>query len=168
MLDKKIFEELQEYIHLHLNLVELKVLKSSDYTEDTILEESIFHSEIEDFIKTKRQPTLKEVLFTFIDNKGFTDPEIYKRAGIDRKLFSKIRTNPSYRPGKNTIISLALALELNKKETDKLLSSAGYSLSESDTSDLVILFCLEKEIYDIHDVNLALDHFSLKSLGGLF
>lgn len=61
-------------------------------------------------------------------------------------------------------MSLALSLELNKKETDELLASAGYSLSESETFDLVIQFCLEKKIYDIHDVNQALDYFSLKPL----
>ncbi len=67
---------------------------------------------------------------------------------------------------KNTIIALALALELNKKETDELLSPAGYSLSDSDTCDLVVQFCLEKKIYNIHDVNQALDFFSLKPLVG--
>jgi len=106
-------------------------------------------------------------LFSFIDKKGVSDPDIYKKAGIDRRHFSKIRSNPDYRPGKNTVIALALALELNKKETDKLLSSAGYSLSDSDTFDLVIQFCVEKKIYDIHDVNQALDYFSLKPLIGV-
>jgi hypothetical protein len=67
----------------------------------------------------------------------------------------------------HTVIALAMALELNKKETDKLLSSAGFTLSESETFDLVIQFCLEKKIYDIHDVNHALDYFSLKPLVGV-
>jgi hypothetical protein len=60
-----------------------------------------------------------------------------------------------------------VALELNKNQTDKLLSAAGYSLSDSDTFDLVIQFCLEKKIYDIHQVNQALDYFSLKPLAGV-
>ena len=64
------------------------------------------------------------------------------------------------------MIALALALELNKKETDKLLSSAGYSLSDSDTSDLIVQFYMEKKIYDLIQVNLALDYFSLKPLTG--
>lgn len=98
---------------------------------------------------------------------GASDTEIYKRAGMDRKHFSKIRSNSSYRPGKTTIIALALALQLNKKETDKLLSSAGYLLSNSDTGDLVIQFCLEKKIYDIDQVNQALDYLSLKPLAVL-
>ena len=106
-------------------------------------------------------------MFSLIDKKGASDPDIYKKAGIDRRHFSKIRSNPDYRPVKNTVIALALALELNKKETDKFLSSAGYSLSDSDTFDLVIQFCVEKKIYDIHDVNQALDYFSLKPLIGV-
>ena len=111
--------------------------------------------ELEDFIKNKRKPTFNQILFSFIDQKGATDSDIYKRAGIDRRHFSKIRSNPDYRPGKNTAIALAIALELNKKETDRLLSAAGFSLSESDTFDLVIRFCLEKKIYDLHTINLS-------------
>lgn len=103
-------------------------------------------------------------LFSFIDKKGYTDAEVYKKACIDRRLFSKIRSNPNYRLGKNTADALAIALELTKKETEKLLSSAGFSLSENDTFDLVIQFCLEKKIYNIDHVNQALDYFSLKPL----
>ncbi len=167
MLDKRILEELQDYVQLHLNQHEYVIYKVSESFESHIVKD-MQHTELEDFIKTKRKPTLNTVLFRYIDKKGLTDPEIYKKAGIDRKLFSKIRTNPTYRPGKNTVIALSLALELNNKETEKLLGSAGYSLSESDTFDLVIQFCLEKKIYDLHYVNEALDYFSLKPLGGVF
>ncbi len=79
----------------------------------------------------------------------------------------KIRSNPDYRIGKNTAIALAIALELNEKETDNLLGSAGYSLSDSETFDLVIKFCLEKKIYNSDDVNQALVYFSLKPLFGV-
>ena len=96
-----------------------------------------------------------------------SDPVIYNRAGIDRRHFSKIRSNSNCRPGKNTAIALAIALELNQKETMNLLSAAGYSLSESDTFDLVIQFCLMKKIYNIHSVNQALDYFGLKPLTGV-
>jgi hypothetical protein len=132
-----------------------------------VLYDEIPHIELENFVKNKRKPTFNQLLFSFIDKKGASDPDIYKKAGIDRRHFSKIRSNPDYRPGKNTVIALALALELNQKETDKLLSSAGYSLSDSDIFDLVIQFCIEQKIYDIHDVNQALDYFSLKPLIGV-
>jgi len=83
--------------------------------------------------------------------------------GIDRRHFSKIRS-ANYRIGKNTVISLVLALKLNKKEAEELLNAAGYSLSDSDTFDLIIQYFLEKKIYDILTVNQALDYFSLKPL----
>lgn len=162
-----ILEELQEYIDHHLNkMILAESMISSKYIEHQILED-LHSSELEDFIKTKRKPTFQKVLFQYIDKKEASDVEIYKKAGLDRKLFSKIRSNANYHPRKNTIISLALALELNIKETDKLLSSAGYSLSDSDTFDLVIQFCIEKKIHDLDDVNQALDYFSLKPLSGV-
>ncbi|MBT2639679.1 hypothetical protein [Bacillus sp. ISL-39] len=163
MLDKMLLVELQQYIDR--NLIYVVCEKSMAPNEDYVLE-SISPLEIESFIAEKRKPTLQKVLFGFIDKKGCKDSEIYKKASIDRRLFSKIRSNPEYRPSKNTVVALALALELNKKETDKLLSSAGYSLSDSETSDLVIQFCIEKNIYDILQVNYALDYFSEKLLGG--
>lgn len=108
-----------------------------------------------------------QVLFSFIDKKGESESEVYKRAGIDRRHFSKIRSDPDYCIGKNSAIALALALELDKKQTDELLSAAGYTLSDSDIFDLVIQFCIERKIYNIYDVNQALDYFSLKPLIGV-
>lgn len=164
MLDHRILEELQQYIDQ--NMIYAVYEKPMGPIEDYVLE-SISPLEIESFIEQKRKPTLQKVLFGLIDKKGSTDAEVYKKAGIDRRLFSKIRSNPDYRPSKNTVIALALGLELRKKETDKLLSSAGYSLSDSETSDLVIQFCIERNIYDLHQVNYALDYFSQKPLGGV-
>lgn len=120
--------------------------------------------DLEDYIKNHRKPTLNQVLFRLIDDSGESDVDIYKKAGIDRKLFSKIRSNPDYRPSKNTTIALALALQLNMDDTEDLLSAAGYSLSESNVFDLVIQFCLEHNIHDIYSVNVALDHFNQKVL----
>ncbi|MCH6267347.1 MULTISPECIES: hypothetical protein [Neobacillus] len=157
MLDKHLLVELQVYIERNLNILTYSMMESNE----------IHSIEIEDFIKNKRQPTFNQTLFKLIDKKGAGDTETYKKAGLDRRHFSKIRSNPEYRPRKNTVVALALALELNKKETDKLLSSAGYSLSDSETFDLVIQFCLEKKIYDVHDVNQALDYFRLKPLIGV-
>ncbi|MDR7077191.1 hypothetical protein J2Y03_002214 [Neobacillus niacini] len=157
MFDQELLLELQTYIENHLSF---QILESVSFQKS----EELQNIEIEDFIKIKRQPTFNQTLFRFIDKKGTTDSDIYKRAGIDRRHFSKIRSNPDYKPKKNTVIALALALELTKKETDKLLSSAGYSLSDSDTFDLIIQFCLEKKIYDFYHINQALDYFSLNPL----
>ncbi|MCM3574612.1 hypothetical protein M3172_15560 [Mesobacillus subterraneus] len=164
MLDKMLLEELQQYIDRNLSYIVCE--KSMAPLEDFVLE-SISPLEIESFIAEKRKPTLQKVLFGFIDKKGCKDSKVYKKAGLDRRLFSKIRSNPEYKPSKNTVTALALALELNKKETDKLLSSAGYSLSDSETSDLVIQFCIERKIYEIDQVNYALDYFSQKPLSGV-
>jgi hypothetical protein len=162
MFSRDLLEELQHYVETHLQpaLHEMKLYSS----EERLISEEIQNVDIEEFIKVKRQPTFNQTLFRYIDKKGTSDSDIYKRAGMDRRHFSKIRANPVYKPGKNTVIALALALELTKKETDKLLSSAGYSLSDSDTFDLVIQFCLEKKIYDFYDINQALDYFSLNPL----
>lgn len=160
MLDQKLLIELQKYLDLHLNSLVFSKM------EECVSQEA-YSLELQDYIKSKRQPSFNQTLFSFIDKNGAADSEIYKKAGIDRRHFSKIRTNPDYRPSKNTVVALALALQLNKKNTDKLLSAAGYSLSDSDTFDLVIQFCVEKRIYDIHDVNQALDYFSLKPLIGV-
>jgi hypothetical protein len=162
MLNRKLAEELQHYVDTHLQPVfhEMKLYSS----EERMISEEIQNVDIEEFIKIKRQPAFSKTLFRYIDKKEARDADIYKRAGLDRRHFSKIRSNPEYKPGKNTVIALALALELTKKETDKLLSSAGYSLSDSDTLDLVIQFCLEKKMYDFYDINQALDYFSLKPL----
>jgi len=165
MLGKEILMNLERYVQIHLDM-EVVVCKSAEpfiESEKYIVEE-IQQGELEDFIETHRKPTLNQVLFRFIDQAGARDSEVYKKAGIDRKHFSKIRTNPTYRPWKNTVIALALALELGFEDTEELLSTAGYSLSDSETNDLVIRFCLEKNIYDLDSVNQALDYFSLKPL----
>jgi hypothetical protein len=166
MLDKKLLKELKEYVELHLSSLTFSVFQEVKNIEEDILED-IQNNELENFIKLNRKPTFNQTLFKFIDKKGASDADIYKKAGIDRRHFSKIRSNPDYRIGKNTAIALAIALELTEKETNKLLSSAGYSLSESETFDLVIKFYLEKKIYDISDVNQSLVYFSLKPLFGV-
>jgi hypothetical protein len=164
MLNKKHLVELQEYVEIHLSL---PIFSSMEKCEEHNILESVQTIEIEDFIKHKRKPTFNQTLFSYIDKTGGSDSDIYKKAGIDRRHFSKIRSNPNYRIGKNTAIALAIALELSENDTANLLSSAGYSLSDSETFDLVIKFCLEKKIYNCDDVNQALNYFSLKPLFGV-
>ncbi len=160
VLNKEMLMELERFI---ANRTQPFLAENINYAAATCFE-STQTNELEGFVKSKRRLTFNQVLFEYIDQKGDADSEIYKKAGIDRRHFSKIRSNPDYRPGKNTVIALALALHLERNKADKLLRSAGYTLSDSDTFDLVIQFCLAKNIYGIHDVNMALDYFSLKPL----
>lgn len=166
MLDKKVIDELIDFINSNLispNSVynSLEIFKSnSDYQE---IQSSIIFQDIEDYIDNNRQPVLNQVLFNLIDKRGVTDADVYNKAGLDRKLFSKIRTNPYYKPRKNTIVSLAFALKLNQDEFTNLLESAGYSLSRSDKQDLIIKFFLEKKRYDIDELNEAFEIFTPKN-----
>lgn len=105
-----------------------------------------------DYLNHNRSMNFNELLFSYIDELGCKDSEIYKKVDIDRKLFSKIRCNENYIPRKNIIIKLCLALGLDKQNFNKLLNSAGYSLSNSEF-DLIISYCLENKIYDLNVVN---------------
>lgn len=167
MLDRDLWLELQEFIRVHQHEDNLEVRESICYDELPILEKKSEISELEEFIKNNRKPTLQQLLFEYIGRKGVKDSTIYKKAGMDRKHFSKIRSNVDYRPKKATVVSLAFALELDEEETEDLLGVAGYSLSGSDTYDLVIRFFLAKRIHDYDRVNDSLDEMKLKTLGGM-
>lgn len=106
-----------------------------------------------------------EKLFREIDRSGMSDVEVYKRANIDRKLFSKIRSNPAYHPSKQTILALAIALELNINDTVDLLSRAEYALSPGSKGDLIVKYFIERGIYDIMTINFALDEYGQEILG---
>ena len=110
-------------------------------------------SEVQLYMLENMDASFNELLFMLIDRTGQKDSDVYKRARIDRRLFSKIRSSKKYVPCKKTVVALCLALELSREDADALLSSAGYSLSRSEEYDLAIAFCLSRQIFDFNDIN---------------
>ena len=114
---------------------------------------------------SKPQYTFQEQLFHLIDVRQMRDIDVYKRAQIDRKLFSRIRCNKDYKPKKNTAIALIMALELDIYESEELLKLAGLALSPGVRSDLIIRFCIMNAMYDIDKVNDILDRYGESTIG---
>ena len=121
--------------------------------------------ELNDVLERLDEP-FSTTLFRLIDVKGKADAEVYKRANIDRRLFSKIRTDKGYKPKKETIIALAIGLELTLAETTDLLGRAGFALSRSILFDVLVEYFITQGKYDIFEINNVLYEYDQAILGG--
>ncbi len=135
-----------------------------DFKEPTVANYQAAPQCLEDLINDLDQP-FTEILMELIDKKGKTEVEVYKRANLDRKHFSKIRNNKNYLPKKRTVLALAIGLELSLAETQEFLESAGYALSHSHRFDVIIEYFLNTRNYDIYKINEVLFSYDQELLG---
>ena len=112
----------------------------------------------------KDENKFQKLLFNYIDRKNLKDSDVYNKVGIDRRLFSKIRSDKDYHPSKDTVILLGISLELSEDEIEDLLLSASYSLPKNNYYDLIIRFCFKERIYDLFTINDYLSEYNCKTL----
>jgi len=177
MIDEKVIEELREYLKDHytplLSIIGLPVAGAVtglplNNRNKAGKKDSSFRNicdEASKYIQKHRKPGgFSHALDRKRKEKGLSPVELYKKANVDRKLYSKYMGPEGGHPSKNTVISFALALHLERQEFDEFLQTAGYSLSNESSRDVCIMFCLEKGIYDIYEVNTLLFTVGIETL----
>lgn len=158
-------DKLRLYIEENLSI---NTFKRSRFAKLDLMEELAVgssYSSIDNYIDDNKDDNrFQKLLFSYIDNRGLKDSDVYNKVHIDRRLFSKIR-NDNYHPGKDTIIKLAIALNLSINELEELLSSASYSLPKNNERDLIIRFSFINNIYNIDTINDFLYDYNVDILG---
>ena len=118
-----------------------------------------------DNLMNQLEETFSQRLLRMIDERGMTDSEVYTRAYVDRRHFSKIRKDVNYVPNKKTVLAFTIALELSLDEAKDLLGSAGFALSRSSKTDIIVAYFLQNKIYDMFEINDVLDAYGQPVFG---
>ena len=170
MIDEKVIEGLREYLKDHYipktgndsSSPSVRVMGLQEFNKRSVFEKEPVYlrnisNEVTDFIKKNKKPEgFAHTLDRIRKEKGLTAAELYKRANVDRRQYSRFMGPERRHPSANTVISFALALRLPRQEFDEFLQTAGYALSNSSSRDVCIMYCLENSIYDIDEVNALL------------
>lgn len=149
---EKLFEPIKNYIDENYHYP-VKYSIKGDFHKNKVRE-----------ILEDNKKTFSDYLRELIHEKNLSEVEVYKKAHLDRRIFSKLRNEKDYKPSKRTILAISFGMGLKLEETEKLLKNGGYALSDGDKFDLIIKYFFENEIYDLFLINEVLDYYNFKPI----